>query len=517
MKRVPLLLAAALTVPLNLQAADALWLGAHAAPLGRPAVQTKNRPNILLIYADDLGYGDVGFNGATAVKTPNVDRLATEGLRFNNGYCSSSTCTPSRFSMLTGEYAFRQKGTGVLPGDAKLIIPTDRATLPSILKKAGYATGIVGKWHLGLGAGKEELDWNAEIKPGPREVGFEYSFIMAATGDRVPCVFIENQRIVGLEASDPIEVSYGKTPYPGEPNGVSERDQLKMDWSEGHNMAVVNGIGRIGYMKGGKAALWKDEDMADTFTRKGVEFIESHKDKPFFLYFATHDIHVPRVPNARFVGKTTMGPRGDAIVQFDACVGELLAALDRLHLSEDTLVIFTSDNGPVLDDGYKDDAVEKLGNHKPAGPFRGGKYSIYEGGTRMPFVVRWPGRVTPGVSEAIVSQVDFCASFAALAGLKLGPEDAPDSINVMPALLGDSRTGRDHVLMHSGIVAIRHGKWKNVPGRPAANGPNAPRARDEELYDLERDLSESTNVAAQHPDVAARLSKELDQLRARGE
>ena len=186
-------------------------------------------------------------------------------------------------------------------------------------------------------------------------------------------------------------------------------------------MAVVNGIGRIGFMKGGKAALWKDEDMADTFTRKGVEFIERHKDQPFFLYFATHDIHVPRVPHPRFVGQTTMGARGDAIVQFDWCVGELLATLDRLQLTDNTLVILSSDNGPVLDDGYKDGAVEKLGDHKPAGPFRGGKYTIFEGGTRMPFVVRWPGRVKPGVSDALVSQVDFCASFAALAGQTSAP------------------------------------------------------------------------------------------------
>lgn len=496
-----------------------LLLTSLAALPANAAPESTKKPNILLIYADDLGYGDVGCNGATAVKTPNVDRLAREGLRFTSGYGSSSTCTPSRFSLITGEYAFRQKGTGVLPGDAALIIPTNRATLPSIMKKAGYATGIVGKWHLGLGAGKELIDWNAEIKPGPREVGFEYSFIMAATGDRVPCVFIENQRIVGLDPSDPIEVSYGKQPFPGEPTGVSERDHLKLDWSVGHNMAVVNGIGRIGYMQGGKAALWKDEDLADTFTRKGVEFIERNQDKPFFLYFATHDIHVPRVPNARFVGQTTMGARGDAIVQFDACVGELLATLDRLKLNDNTLVIFTSDNGPVLDDGYKDGAVEKLGNHKPAGPFRGGKYTIWEGGTRMPFVVRWPGHVKPGVSDAVVSQVDFCASFAALTGQKLGPDDAPDSFNVLPALLGESPIGREHVLQYSGRVAIRQGQWKFIPGTETTSSKKAKARRglpEDALYDLTRDSAESNNVAAEHPDVVAKLSRELEQLRERG-
>jgi arylsulfatase A-like enzyme len=474
-----------------------------------------NKPNILLIYADDLGYGDTGCYGATAVKTPNVDRLAREGLRFTSAYSSSATCTPSRYSLMTGEYAFRKKGTGILPGDAALIVATDHATLPSILKRAGYATGIIGKWHLGLGAGKELIDWDTEIRPGPREVGFDYSFIMAATGDRVPCVYMENQRIVGLDASDPIQVSYGQ-PIAGEPDGISERDRLKIDWSHGHNNAVVNGIGRIGFMKGGKSALWKDADMADTYTRKGVQFIEQHKGRPFFLYFATHDIHVPRVPHARFVGQTTMGPRGDVIVQFDWCVGQLLAALDRLHLTENTLVIFSSDNGPVLDDGYKDGAVEKVGDHKPAGPWRGGKYSIYEGGTRMPFVVRWPGRVKPGTSDAMVGQIDLCASLADLTGQTLAAGDAPDSLNVLPALLGDSSTGRDHVLEYANRVAIREGSWKFIPARGGSAGKQKRARRDPqagiELYDLARDPGEANNVAAEHPDVVNRLSARLSQL-----
>ncbi len=480
---------------------------------GAAQATVTDKPNIVLLYADDLGYGDVGCYGDVGVKTPHVDRLAKEGLRFTSGYSTSATCTPSRYSLITGEYAFRKKGTGILPGDAALIIPTHRATLPSILKQAGYATGIVGKWHLGLGAGKEALDWNAEIKPGPREVGFEYSFIMAATGDRVPCVYIENQKIVGLDRSDPIQVSYGK-PFPGEPTGVSERDHLKLDWSHGHNMAVVNGIGRIGYMKGGKAALWKDEDMADVFTRKGVEFIERSQGRPFFLYFATHDIHVPRVPHPRFVGKTTMGARGDVIVQFDACVGEILRTLDRLHLANNTLVILTSDNGPVLDDGYKDGAVEKLGAHKPAGPFRGGKYSIWEGGTRMPFIVRWPGRVRPGVSDALVSQVDFCASFAALAGQKLGQEDAPDSYNVLPALRGEARSGREYVLEYAGRIAIRQGQWKYIPGGGRRVGPGRGPRDGAALYDLSRDQAEANNVAAQHPELVEKLSRKLEQIRA---
>jgi len=490
-------------------------IAALAMASTRAAAPSEPRPNIILIYADDLGYGDVGCYGAAAVKTPNVDKLAQSGLRFTGGYCSSATCTPSRYSLLTGEYAFRKKGTGVLPGDAGLIIEPGRTTLPSILRQAGYATAAVGKWHLGLGqTGK--IEWNGDVKPGPLEVGFDYSFIMAATGDRVPCVYIENHRVVGLVSEDPIFVNY-KEPFPGERIGKTNRESLKMDWRAGHNMAVVNDIGRIGYMKGGKAALWQDEDMADQFTKHALAFIERSKDKPFFLYFATHDIHVPRVPNPRHVGKTTMGPRGDAIAEFDWCVGELVRKLDELKLATNTLVVFTSDNGPVLDDGYKDFANEKLGSHRPAGPWRAGKYSLFEGGTRMPFVVNWPGRVKPGVTDAMVSQVDFCATFAALAGQKPGPRTMPDSINVLPALLGQSSTGRDHIVEHANRLALREGNWKLIPPGNVNDGLGpwstvklpAPGG----LYDLATDPGETKNVAAEHPERVTAMQEKLRKIR----
>jgi arylsulfatase A-like enzyme len=484
------------------------------------AADQPSQPNILLIYADDIGYGDFGCYGAKTVQTPNVDRLAKEGLRFTSAYSSSATCTPSRYSMLTGEYAFRQKGTGVLPGDAAMIIRPGRATLASMLKQAGYNTAVVGKWHLGLGDASG-VDWNKEIKPGPRELGFDYSFIMAATGDRVPCVYVEDGKVVGLDPADPIKVNY-KQPFPGEPTGVSHRDQLKLDWSHGHNMAVVNGVGRIGYMTGGKSALWKDEDMADEFTRRAVAFLKRQKsERPFFLYFATHDIHVPRVPHPRFVGKTSMGARGDAIVQFDWCVGELLSSLDKLGLARNTIVILTSDNGPALDDGYKDAAVEKLGDHKPAGPWRGGKYSNFEGGTRVPFIVRWPGRVKPGVSEAMVSQVDFPASLAALVKQEWPATDGPDSLNVLPALLGDSRTGRDHVVQHARVLALREDDWKYIPPSPgparAANtnvesGNNAAG----QLFNLADDPGEQNNLASKNPEKLKQLADALEKIKQAG-
>lgn len=482
------------------------------ACLELPLPTMGRQPNIVILYADDVGYGDLGYSGAKGVTTPNIDRLAGEGLRFTSAYCASSTCTPSRFSLLTGAYPFRQSGTGVLPGDASLIIKPGTTTLPSILKQAGYTTAVVGKWHLGLGDGA--IDWNGEIKPGPNETGFDESFIMAATGDRVPCVYIRDRRVVNLDPADPIEVSY-HSPFPGEPDGKRDRAGLKMDWSQGHNMAVINGIGRIGYMKGGKRALWNDETMAMDFAKAAVGFMERNREKPFFLYFATHDIHVPRVPNPMFKGKSTMGPRGDSIVQFDWQVGQVMETLDRLGLSENTLVILSSDNGPVLDDGYKDEAVEKLGGHKPSGPLRGGKYSLHEGGTRVPTLLRWKGKVKPGSSDAMISQVDFAASFAAMTGVKLDDKAAPDSFNVLPALLGESKTGRTELIEHSqmggGRLAIREGDWKFIEA-----GKGGGKAAKASLFNLTKDLAETTDVSEGNPEVAARLAKRIGEIRAIG-
>lgn len=469
------------------------------------AISAPRFPNIVVILADDLGYGDVGCYGATKIPTPNVDRLSQQGLRFTDAHCTSATCTPSRYALLTGEYPWRKKGTGVLPGDAAMIIEPGRTTVPSHLQKSGYRTGAIGKWHLGLGAGG--VDWNGDIKPGPREIGFDYNFIMAATGDRVPCVFIENQRVVGLDPNDPIQVSYGK-PIGNEPTGKEHPELLRMGLTAGHNATIINGISRIGFMSGGKAARWKDEDMADTFTRQAVKFIEGSTNQPFFLYFAAHDPHVPRVPHPRFVGKSGCGVRGDAIVQLDWCVGEILGALDRLNLSSNTLVIFSSDNGPVLDDGYADGAVKDLNGHKPAGSLRGGKYSAYEGGTRVPFIVRWPGRVQPGISDALVCQVDFAASFTALTGQKTATGAAPDSVDVLPALLGDTKTGRGKLVEHDGsrVLSFRDGPWKFVePERRARGGYSVAG----ELYNLGSDLAETNNLHAVQSGKSEALSAEL--------
>jgi arylsulfatase A-like enzyme len=487
---------------IRILALSLLWLA--------PAALAAEKPNIILIYADDLGYGDLGCYGAKAIATPNIDRLAAGGLRFTDAHATSSTCTPSRFALLTGTYPWRQKGTGILQGDAPLIIPPGSVTLPSLLQKAGYRTGVVGKWHLGLGTVEKPADWNGLITPSPADVGFDHHHIMAATGDRVPTVYVENGRVVNLDPQDPIRISY-KEKIGNEPVGREQPSARLMGADDQHSDTITHGVSRIGYMSGGKAALWKDEELGDHFTAKAVSFLEANHEKPFFLFFALHEPHVPRVPAPRFVGKTSLGPRGDVIVQIDDHVRVIVAALERLGLTRDTLVLLTSDNGPVLDDGYADDSAVKNGDHKPAGPFGGGKYSKLDGGTRVPLIVSWPGTVAPGESAALFSQVDLLATFAALAGQPVPAGAAVDSTDATAALLGKSAAGRGEIVQQgTGGLAFRRGNWKYIPpsSGPAANktmrSGNLPKPQ---LYDLSKDPGENENLATRHPDKLKELAE----------
>lgn len=488
--------------------------------------QKPSRPNVILIYADDLGFGDLECYGAKNVSTPNANRLASEGVRFTNGYAAAATSTPSRYSLLTGQYAWRRKGTDVAPGNAGMIIRPEQFTMADVFKGAGYATGAFGKWHLWLGNATGTQDWNAQLPAALGDLGFDYSYIMAATADRVPCVFIENGHVANYDPEAPIEVDYQKN-FPGEPTGRDNPELLtNLRSSHGHDQTIVNGIGRIGYMRGGGKALWKDENIADSITSHAVDFITRHADEPFFMYFATNDVHVPRFPHDRFRGKNPMGLRGDAIAQFDWSVGQILGTLDKLGLADNTLVILSSDNGPVADDGYDDKAVELLNGHSPTGGLRGGKYSALEGGTRVPVIVRWPaGGVPEGmVSEALLSQVDWLAAMARLTGQPVPAGEAADSRaeGLATLLSGAQATQRPYVIVQSNnrTLSVRTPQWKYIsPSKgPAVTpwGPNietgyTPTAQ---LFDMTRN-GEFENVAEQHPDIAARLAAIIDEERKR--
>lgn len=499
---------------------------------GRAEKPTAERPNVMIIIADDLGYGDLGCYGARRLATPHLDRLAAEGVRFTQGYAPSSTCTPSRYAMLTGEYAWRQppKKTNILDGDAPLAIEPGRLTLPEIMRRAGYRTGLVGKWHLGLGDGMTPINFNGEIKPGPQEIGFDSAFFLPATVDRVPTVFIENRRVVGLDPKDPIEVSYQKR-VGQEPTGRERPELLKQKADAQHSGVIVNGISRIGSMTGGRAARWVDEDMADTIATKACAFIEENRERRFFLLVGTHDPHVPRVPHSRFQGKSPLGPRGDAILQLDATVGSILEALGRSGAAANTLVIFTSDNGPVLFDGYQDQAVEKNGDHTPSGGLRGWKYLVYEGGTRVPLIMRWPGRIKPGSVEArLFCLSDMIATCAALTRQLLPDGVAPDSLNQLPVILGRTAAPvRSDLVEHgiSGVLSLRDGNWKYIPastqkqatGMGSGANPSDKRfvdaiIREESLFDLTKDPAEAKNLASAMPEKTAALRAKLEAIKA---
>ncbi len=472
------------------------------------ALPTKPRA-ILLFMADDLGYNDTSAYG-TGIPCPNVQKLADQGLLFTDAHSTNSVCTPSRYSLLTGQYAWRQRGTGILPGDAALIIPTrdKAATLGTLMQQAGYRTAAIGKWHLGLG--RNNLDWNAPIHPAPADVGFDYSFIMAATGDRVPCVYVENGSVRNLDPQDPIRVNYRGHVYPGEKTARSHPELLK-PWARPsnrqHSDTIIDGIPRIGHMCGGTAALWKDQDIADDITTAAERFIAGCSGKPLFLYFCTNDIHVPRDPHARFRGKSSLGIRGDVTLQMDDSLGRLQAALEHAgYAPDETLIIFTSDNGPVISDGYEDGAREACANHNAAHPWRGGKYTLYEGGTRVPFIVSWPGKVQHGRSAALMCQMDLGRTLATLCNVSIPEGSMRDSENHLPALLGNSRNGRQELVtqaFEAPRYALRSNNFKYIP---------TIHRQPEQLYNLDTDPAEQNNLAPRNPGKTAELRKRLKEI-----
>lgn len=475
--------------------------------------EEEKQPNVLVIYADDLGYGDVSAYGQGTLNTPNIDALAANGIRFTNGYATSATCSPSRYALLTGQYPWKNERAKILAGDAPMLIDSASYTVADMFKTQGYETSVVGKWHLGLGNGS--INWNEDISITPNDIGFDYSYIMAATNDRTPTVYVDNRRVDNLSADDSLFVSY-KENFEGEPTAISNPELMtKMKWHHGHNQSVHNGVPRIGYMKGGKSALWVDEDMADHFLDIAKSQIDksTESEKPFFMYYALHEPHVPRVPHQRFVGKSGLGPRGDAILEADWCVGEIMKHLEEKGLLENTLVVFSSDNGPVLNDGYYDEAVEKIGDHTPAGVLRGGKYSLFEAGTKVPFIVSWKGKVKPGVSDAMVCQLDLASSFASLVNAESNFDDSQDFLSTF---LGESQQGRESLVLEAtGRLSYRKGDYAYIP-RYKGNAVNKQVnievgvSQEEQLYNVKNDPGEMTNIFEEEAELGASLKSEFE-------
>jgi arylsulfatase A-like enzyme len=455
-------------------------------------------PNIVVILADDVGWGDAGCHGATKVKTPNIDRIAREGLRFEEGHASAAVCTPTRYSMITGQYSWRRDAIGlhkgVANGDSPLLIPTDMVTAPGLLKEAGYKTALIGKWHLGFCT--ERPNYNKELRPGPLEVGFNEYFGFPATNDRIPTVFVRGHQVQNLDPADPIRYTY---------NEAEAKRQGMTKMSAGRN--------RIGWTKGGKSAWWKDIDISDTFTGECVKFIERNKDNRFLLVFTPHDVHAPTIPHPRFAGTSGLGARADMLHELDASIGVILDTLDKLGLAENTLVIYSSDNGAYVNDEN---------GHKPTGPFRGKKSQLWEGGHRVPFMVRWPAKIKPGVSADLVSTIDIPATICAAANVTPTGDALPDSFNLLPAMLGEENPPkRDHLVVMSGTgdLALRSGALKYMPDLAMADGwysawKSQPAGKPKPaLFDLTADPGEKDNLVSSRPADAERLAKQLAMIK----
>jgi arylsulfatase A len=490
----------------------ALRLSSTAAPSATPRAVAP--PNIVLINSDDLGYGDVGCYGATKVRTPNIDRLAREGRRCTDAHSASAVCTPSRYALLTGEYPFRVNSWAPVFARGGLIVDPAKLTIARLLQRQGYATTCIGKWHLGFG--QKTPDWNGDLNPGPLELGFDTYFGLPTVSSHSPYVLVENHRVLGLDPADPL-VFGGTPPTQPFPEKVVAQDPIS----------------------GGKAAhaLYRDEELGTQFTERAVSWIRAHRAQPFFLYFAPANIHHPFTPHPRFRGTSDCGLYGDFIHELDWMVGELMKTLEELKLADNTLVIFTSDNGGMLNQGGQ--AAWKAG-HQLNGRNLGFKFGAWEGGHRVPFIARWPGKIPPAsVSDQLISNVDLLATFAAVTGQKLRAADAPDSFDVLPALVGNpSQPIRDHLVLAPLVprnITMRAGKWVYIsaqgdggfagirggPRSVAFSGrsnsditpegeikPGAPAAQ---LYDLTADPAQAKNVVREFPEVEARLKALLRQ------
>ena len=464
----------------------------------------SSKPNIVVILADDFGWGSLGCYGAPAgVKTPNLDRLAREGRRFTHAYAPGSVCSPTRYALMTGRYYWRTsvKDGEVLPGNSALHIETTRLTLASLCQGQGYRTAAFGKWHLGMGPATH-TDWSGELKPGPLDIGFDYFFGMGSNPWSGPHSFIENRHVTNA--------------VPGQ-------------------KIMVEGGGRENNTSTGLVKMWKEEEIMQTLTQKVVGWIEQQKaGTPFFVYYAPNAVHEPVAPNPKFSG-SPYGKYGNFIHELDWSVGEVLAALDRLKVADNTLVLFTSDNGGVVNPGNPNATAAIQAGLAINGPLRGGKHSEWEGGFREPYLVRWPGKVPAGtVSEQVVGIPDTLATLAGMWKVPLPAGNAEDSFDVMRAWT-EAKPGapvREHMILQAAdaTYAIRMGDWKLVErvdapkfehrnakkAAQAAKKAKAAHDRRDELYNLKDDPAEAKDVAAANPDVVTKLKQTLVSARELG-
>jgi len=482
------------------------------------------RPNVVLIVADDLGYGSVGCYGADPklVRTPNIDRLAAEGRRFTDANTTSSVCSPTRYSVLTGRYCWRTSlKQEVLGTFAPLHIEPTRLTLASLLKARGYATAAVGKWHLGYGRADDSPDWRtdytAELSPGPLDVGFDYHFGVPSNHGDTTGVFVENRFVYGLRSGKIPPGTKLPRPAADDDHFQPTYDSADLDDKRAKKIVDVDAPRR------------KNTRVMAELTDKATGWIEQQpKDKPFFLYFTPVGVHHPITPDADLAGKSPAGLYGDWIAELDRSVGRILDTLDRQGVAQNTLVLFTSDNGGVFvlnrTDRLETTAINA--GLKVNGALRGGKHDVWEGGFKVPLLVRWPGHVPAGsTTGALVSLVDILATTAEIVGAPLPPmsEAAEDSRSFLPALVGKSDEARDDVIVHSaaGAFAVRQGRWKWVEGIPSDEASEAAlRARATQhrpqLYDTVADPAETTDVTSAHPEVVRQLSALLDRYRDGG-
>ncbi len=492
-------------------------LGVIAIPcMGRGATSTEPRPNVLFILADDLGYGDLSCQGAVKVRTPHIDRLAQEGRRFTDAHSPCSVCTPSRYNLITGRYCWRTwDGGGTVWANDPLLIEPDRYTLADLFKEHGYRTACLGKWHLGFGTpgmeGWDDVlgpDYNRELKPGPLELGFDYFWGFPHVG-QYPHFIIENHRVLGLDPKDPIRI----TPDP--------REGFELDYLHRPRAGLAAKLGQ----EGGESALYENEKLCDMLTARAVKWLDEYQvGEPFFLYLAHRNIHGPLTPAERFKGTSQIGVYGDFVNELDWSVGQVLDALDRNGLTENTIVMFSSDNGGI----YRYEPIDhpEIEGHPINGPLRGQKTSVYEGGVRVPLLARWPGHVAPGsVDESsLIALTDVFATFAELFQKPLPGNAAEDSFSLLGALL-DRQPGtppRESLVMDSYIerMAIRRGPWKLIMGQNGG-GAKAEETIDPTqppglLYHLGDDIGEATNRYLENPDQVKALTAEYQEIHDSG-